>query len=95
VTIDVLGHPDLAVPHLVRYLHVGCAGGDEQRRTHVPQLVRCVADDAIGVRGGVALSELEVLTPGGVAKEAVSVTVDQAAVPPALALLAAGRAPVD
>jgi hypothetical protein len=58
VTVDVLGGLDLAVSHLVGYLHVGGAGGDQQRGAHVPQLVRSVADDPIGVGSGVALGNL-------------------------------------
>jgi hypothetical protein len=41
-------------PAAMCYLHVGCARG-EQRRAHVPQLIRRAADDAIRVCGGVAL----------------------------------------
>jgi hypothetical protein len=36
----------------------------------VPQLVSGIADNAIGVRAGIALCELEVLAPGGIAKVA-------------------------
>jgi hypothetical protein len=54
--------------HLVGHLHVGGAGGDQQRGAYVPELVLGVADDAVAVGGGVALGKLEVLAPGGVAE---------------------------
>ena len=75
---------------IVRHLHVGCAGGDQQGGAHMPQLVRGVADNAVRVRGGVALSQLEVLAPGGIAQVPAPVTVDQTAVQAALTALAPG-----
>jgi hypothetical protein len=42
----------------------------------MPQLVRGVADDAIRVGSGVALGELEVLTPGGIAQVPAPITID-------------------
>jgi hypothetical protein len=68
--------------HLVRYLHVGSAEGETgPGRAHVPQLVRRVPDDAIGVSGGVALSELEVLAPGGVTDAAAKSLVSRQMLP--------------
>lgn len=75
VPVDVLGRLDLAVSHLPGYLHVGCAGRDEQRGADVPQLVHCIANGAVGVRGGIAVGEPEVSPPHGVAEVADAVGV--------------------
>jgi hypothetical protein len=60
----------------------------------MPQLVRGVADDSIGVRGGVALGELEVSAPHGIAEVAAPVAVDQAAIQCAVTVSAAWCAAV-
>lgn len=86
VPVDVLGRLDLAMPHLMRNLHVRRTGGDEQGGTYVPQLVGGVSHDAVLVGRSKTLREFEVLPPCRVAKEATSVSVDQAAVQPALAV---------
>src|SRR6516225_5209750 len=59
MAVDVLGGFDLAVSHLMGHLHVGSAGGDEQRGTYVPQLMGGVAGDPIGVGSGITVGELE------------------------------------
>ena len=45
----------------------------------MPQLMRGVADDAVMVRGGVALGEPQVPPPGRVAERAAAIAVDQPA----------------
>jgi len=54
----------------------------------MPQLMRGVADDPIGVGGGVPLGELEVPASHGIAEVTAPVAVDQAAVQAAVAALA-------
>jgi hypothetical protein len=61
----------------------------------VPQLVRGVADNPVGIGGGVALGELEILAPGGVAEVAAPVTVDQTGVKSTLAALTPWCSPLD
>ena len=87
VAVDVLGGLDLAVSHLMRHLHIRSAGGDQQRGAYVPQLVRGVADYSVGIGGGVALRELEIPAPGGIAQVATPITVDQTAIESTLAAL--------
>jgi hypothetical protein len=62
---------------------------------HMPQLVGGVADDAVRVRGGVAVSELEVPAPHRVAEEAAPLAVDQAFVELAVAAFTAFGAALD
>lgn len=79
MAVDVLGGLDLAVSHLMGHLHVGSAGGDEQRGTYVTQLMGGVADDPIGVGSGVSVGELEVPAPYGITEEAAPLTIDESA----------------
>src|SRR5215472_4887153 len=92
VAVDVLRGLDLAVAHLVGDLDVGCAGGDEQRGADVSQLVGDVSDDPVWVGGGIAVRELEVAAPHGIAEVPAAIAVDQPAVGGAVAAVAAGRA---
>lgn len=58
-------------------LHIGRAGGDHERGADVAQLVRCVGNGPVLVRGGEAVCQPEVLPSGGVAEETSPVPVDQ------------------
>ena len=77
------------------HLHVGSAGGDKQRGAYVPQLMGCVADNPIGVGSGIPLGELEVPAPHGIAEKAAPLTINESAVQPAVAALAARHVAVD
>ncbi len=85
VAVDVLGRLDLAVPHLVRDLHVARPGRDEQGGADVPQLVRGVGDRAVLVRGCVPVGQCKVLAPGRVSEVTAPVAVDQPCIPLAVA----------
>jgi hypothetical protein len=60
---------------LMGHLHVGSAGGDEQRGAYVTQLMGGVANGSIGVGSGIAVGELEVPAPHGITEEAAPLSI--------------------